>query len=162
MKTTQTQIYLALGSNLGNRGVHIDKALELLKPKIEGMVESPLYETEPWGVKEQPKFLNACVGGTTTLSADKLLDFVKSIEKLLNHSSQIKWGPREIDIDIIFYGQLVVHKADLVIPHPYVAERAFTLVPLADIAPGFVHPELKYSVAQLLQGVNVSGVKRYK
>lgn len=162
MKRSSTQIYLALGSNLGNRKAHIEQALELLKPKIEEVIVSPLYETVPWGVKEQPMFLNSCVGSVTKLSADELLVFVKSIEKQLNRSLQIKWGPREIDIDILFYGESIIHKDDLVIPHPYLVERAFTLVPLADIAPDFVHPELKYSVAQLLQGVDRSGVKAFR
>src|SRR3989344_1616926 len=162
MKNLSTQIYLALGSNLGNRSAHIEQALELLKPKIDEVVVSPLYETVPWGVKEQRMFLNVCVGGITKLSAEELLKFVKSVEVQLNRSAQIKWGPREIDIDILFYGDSVIHKPDLVIPHPYLAERAFTLVPLADIAPDLVHPELKYSVAQLLQGVDASGVKCYK
>lgn len=159
MKSKLIEVYLALGSNLGDRLLFLDRAIELLGKKITDMQLSPVYETVPWGVKEQPMFLNLCLGGRTSLSANELLVFVKSIEKKLNRSVQIKWGPREIDIDILFYGHEIIHKPDLVIPHAYLSERAFALVPLADIAPDFVHPELKYTVEQLKQNVDTSTVQ---
>jgi len=161
MKKQITQIYLALGSNLGDRGAFLDKGLKLLGSKVSDMVVSPIYQTLPWGVKEQPMFLNLCVGGTTNLAPTELLKFIKQIEKKLNRSPQIKWGPREIDIDILFYDDAIIHKPDLVIPHPYLEDRAFVLVPLADIAADYKHPIRKYSVEQLLQGVDASSVKPY-
>src|SRR3989344_7192667 len=100
MRKVTNNVYIALGSNLGDRRAYLETALKLLATKLKDMVVSPIYETVPWGVKEQPMFLNLCVGGKTDLSADELLKFVKGIEQKLNRSEQIKWGPREIDLDI--------------------------------------------------------------
>jgi 2-amino-4-hydroxy-6-hydroxymethyldihydropteridine diphosphokinase len=162
MRKQPIQIYLVLGSNLGDRLAHLKQAIGSLSSKINDMVVSPVYETTPWGVKEQPMFLNLCIGGFTRLSPKELLKFIKIVEQKLQRIEQFKWGPREIDIDILFYGHRVIHQTDLVIPHQHLADRAFALVPLADIAPDLIHPELKYSVKQMLLSVDTSTVKAYR
>jgi|SRR3989344_3222017 len=162
MQKRTNQVYLALGSNLGDRRANLKHALEELSSKIKNMVTSPIYETEPWGVKEQPMFLNICIGGVTSLSPKALLKFINGIEQRLRKNVQIKWGPTEVDVDIIFYNQQIVHSPELVIPQLHLAERAFVLVPLADIAPDFVHPELKYNVKQMLLGVDTSTIRAYQ
>lgn len=153
-------VYLSLGSNIGDRQEFLKRAHAKLGGKITDIVSSSVYETEPWGNKDQESFLNICLRGRTSLSPEGLLDFIKSVEKNLGRSHNQKWGPREIDIDILFYGNEAIKSAGLEIPHPHIAERAFVLVPLAEIDPGFVHPGLKKSVGELTNLIDVRGVKR--
>ncbi len=154
------QIYLALGSNLGNRLDTIESALKLINERIDNLELSSVYETEPWGVTKQPEFLNLCISGTTNMDPDELLRFVKDIEIKLGRKHRHKWGPREIDIDILFCGDKIIQKADLSIPHPYLQDRAFVLVPLNDIAPNFIHPVIGKSIKDLLMVVDKSGVNK--
>lgn len=153
-------VYLSLGSNIGDRQAYLSGAIDKLKEKLENIKTSPIYETEPWGYTDQASFLNMCLRGQTTLEPDQLLKFLKSIESESGRSHAEKWGPREIDIDILFYDEEIVDVGGLKIPHPHIAERAFVLVPLAEIAPDLAHPVLKKTIAELAESIDSSGVER--
>lgn len=155
-----TNLYLSLGSNVGDRKKFLDSAVEKLHGKISDIIASSMYETEPWGNLNQPQFLNMCLGGQTDLKPGELLEFIKSIESSLGRKHTEKWGPREIDIDILFYGDGVIDTSGIEIPHPFVAERAFVLIPLAEIAPDFKHPVLKKTVKELAESIDGSGVRK--
>jgi 2-amino-4-hydroxy-6-hydroxymethyldihydropteridine diphosphokinase len=148
------EVYLGLGSNLGDRIANLKSAVERLSEKVTIKKISSVYETEPLYNTEQPMFLNAVVRGITTLESLKLLGFVKGIERDLGRQPGFRNAPRIIDIDILFYGERVIQREELTIPHPRIAERAFVLMPLAEIAPKLVHPQLKKTVKKLLAEVN--------
>jgi 2-amino-4-hydroxy-6-hydroxymethyldihydropteridine diphosphokinase len=143
-------IYLGLGSNLGDRAAHIKKALQWLESQVELTAVSPIYETEPLGIKEQPWFLNAVCAGQTALTPQALLEFVKGIEKRMGRTQTIRFGPRPIDIDILFYDDLVLETPTLQLPHPRLTRRAFVLVPLTQIAPRLVHPLSGRTIQEIL------------
>jgi 2-amino-4-hydroxy-6-hydroxymethyldihydropteridine diphosphokinase len=149
--------YLGLGSNLGDREGNIAKAINLLSQKVRVERVSSLYETDPVGYKEQPLFLNAVCCISTELSPQRLLALVKGIENLLGRVSSFPNAPRIIDVDILFYGDQVIETPELTIPHPHLPERAFVLVPLAEIAPGLMHPQKGRSAAGLLEEVKERG-----
>ena len=156
------EIYLALGSNLGDRMGNLASAVEHLSQKVNIKKVSTVYETEPVYYKEQSLYLNAVLSTVTELEPSDLLRFVKSIESDLGRQPSFRNAPRTIDIDILFYGDQVAETAELIIPHPRIAERAFVLVPLAEIAPGLVHPVLQKSVSELLAMVKgVDGVRKF-
>lgn len=111
---------------------------------------SPVYETDPWGITEQPRFLNMVVSGFTDLKPLALLRFLKGLERSLGRKRGIRYGPRVIDLDILFYDDRVFDSEDLTLPHPRLIERRFVLVPLAAISPHLVHPVAKTTVAELL------------
>ena len=146
-------VFLALGANLGDREKNLHEAIARLAPFVDITSTSSIYETEPVGVREQPWFLNLVVRGTTTLSPVDLLRRVKKIEIEMGRSEGIRFGPRPIDIDILFYDRLIELSPALTIPHPRLHERAFVLIPLAEIAPDFVHPRLRLRIRDLLAGL---------
>jgi 2-amino-4-hydroxy-6-hydroxymethyldihydropteridine diphosphokinase len=153
-------VYLSLGTNLGDRFGNLSRAVEQLREHLTVTAVSPVYSTEAWGYKDQPSFINACVAAMTSLSPRELLKVVKGIERDMGRTPTRHWGPRLIDIDIIFYNGQVVDEPDLVVPHPHVAERAFVLAPLADIIPNFAHPVTGVTVQDMLEVIDTAGVER--
>ena len=151
-------IYLSLGTNLGQRQHNLLRTIAGLEEEMVITAVSPIYQTPPWGFTDQPDFLNLCLAATTSLTPDDLLHFIKKLEKRLGREQAVRWGPRLIDIDILFYDDLVSRSEELTIPHPQVARRAFVLVPLADIAPDLVHPQTGQTVRQMVTAVDTSGV----
>ena len=154
-------IYLLLGSNLGDRLANLRAAITSLSAKIQPIAQSSVYETEPWGYSEQPAFLNLVLKGDTELSPLDLLSFLKETEVTMGRVETFRFGPRLIDLDILFYDDLILESPKLTIPHPRITERAFVLVPLTDIAPGMVHPGLGITIQQLKFLVDTSNIKQY-
>jgi 2-amino-4-hydroxy-6-hydroxymethyldihydropteridine diphosphokinase len=154
-------VYLALGTNLGNRPGNLRAVIAGLPPVVTMLESSPVYETPPWGVTDQPAFLNMVIKGMTYAAPRELLSHLKDLETYLGRIPSIRYGPRKIDLDILFYDNVVIETPDLTIPHPNLHERAFVLVPLADLAPDLVHPILGKTVRQLLAEVDIAGVKRH-
>lgn len=148
-------VWLSLGSNVGDREANLSMAKEeLLSLKIEIVQASSLYETAPFGRTDQPDFLNQVLKIRTSLEPLKLLFFTKNIEGKLGRVRREKWGPREIDIDILFYNILVVNLPDLTVPHPGIPNRRFILVPLAEMEPEFRHPGNGKTVREMLETVS--------
>ena len=143
-------VYLALGSNLGDRAQNLRQAHTRLAAHVNITARSRIYETAPWGVTDQPPFLNQVVTGETRLDAPSLLRFLKETENNLGRTPGPRYGPRVIDLDILFYDDDLIHTPDLQVPHPRLSERRFVLVPLADLAPDLIHPELGISVREFL------------
>ena len=158
--------YLGLGGNLGDREAALREALRLLDaaPGLRQVACSSLYETEPWGVTDQPRFLNLAAGFETTLPPPALLAACQSVESTVGRAATYRWGPRLIDVDILLYGSEIVSLAtpDLQIPHPRLTQRAFALVPLAELAPELGVPPDGMSVHRLLDQVDgKDGVLRW-
>lgn len=142
--------YLGLGSNLGERERHLAEAIERIEAKgIAVRKRSSLYETEPWGVPDQPLFLNMALEIETELEPRALLSVLKAVEKELGREETYPWGPRVIDLDILLYNNMIVTEDALSIPHPLLQEREFVLRPLQEIAPDVVHPLFKRSIREL-------------
>src|SRR6266481_5819713 len=153
-------VYLALGSNMGDRRGNLAAALQRLREVVEISAISSIYETEPVGYLDQPRFFNIVCYGKTTLSAQELLKYAKDIEVAIGRQPTFRNGPRPIDIDIIFYDELCLTQENLIVPHPRMAERAFVLVPLAEIAPEAVDPGSGQTVQELLNAVSPEGVHK--
>jgi len=146
------EIYIGLGSNLGDRLANIRKAVDLMKKGgIEILEESSVYETEPVGFKAQNWFLNSVVKARTKLSPARLWRMLEKIEKSMGRKREIKWGPRIIDLDILFYGDRVLNGKELRIPHSELHKRRFVLVPLQEIARDLNHPVFKKTISELLK-----------
>jgi len=148
--------FIGLGSNIGDKVANLKKAIEELG-KIQGnkvLAVSSFYKTEPVGGVEQDWFVNAAAKVETGLAPKSLLKALLDIEKNLGRVRDIKWGPRIIDLDILLYDDLIIAEEGLIIPHPYLYERGFVLVPLAEIAAEVMHPELKKSMSELMNGLH--------
>ncbi|HVP20408.1 MAG TPA: GTP cyclohydrolase MptA [Anaerolineaceae bacterium] len=153
------QAYLALGANLGDRQANLLQAIQSIRTSASVENISSFYETRPVGYVDQPDFLNMACFITTELAPLELLHTLKQIERQMGRQASFRNAPRPIDIDILFYDDLVLETPELTIPHPRMSERAFVLVPLAEIAPEVIHPVQKIAVSELLRRVDQSGVK---
>jgi len=155
-------VYLALGSNLDNRLANLKNAISNLTPQMTVKKKSPVYETPPWGHTDQPNFLNQVVQVETYLEPEKLIGHLKRLETALGRVPSFENGPRLIDIDILFYDDMAFSMPSLVIPHPRLHERGFVLVPLNDIAPDLMHPELRKSVKEMMLMVSRKDINIYE
>jgi len=144
------KVFLGIGSNVGERIVYIKKAVNLLSEILNDIQTAHLYLSKAVGFEDQPDFVNTVVSGYTYLSPCELLKKIKEIEKKVGRIERFRWGPREIDIDILFYGNNIIEEENLIIPHPRIQERDFVLKPLSDLDPDFIHPVLKKTVKELL------------
>jgi len=154
-------VYLALGSNIDDRLTNLKQAIASLPPQMEIKARSHVYETPPWGYTDQSMFLNQALKATTYLEPEPLLRHLKRLEIALGRKSTFQNGPRLIDIDILFYDDLVLDTPALVIPHPRLHERGFVLLPLMDIAPDLVHPVKKKSIREMVGLCDVGGIKQF-
>jgi len=155
-------VYLSLGSNIGDRFAHLKQAVSSLPPQMTVKTKSKVYETPPWGYTEQGQFLNQAVMATTYLEPEPLLKHIKRLEIALGRKETFDNGPRLIDIDILFYDDLILDTPPLVIPHAHLHERGFVLVPLTDIASDFVHPLEKKSIREMMELCDTSGIVQYE
>ncbi len=150
-------IYIGIGANLGNREKTLQDAAGILdaKPEIAVVAASAVYETAPIGVIDQPYFLNAVLQVHTSLSARSLLNCLLAIERGFGRVRQTRWGPRTLDLDILFYGDTVINQPGLQVPHPHLHERAFVLIPLCDLNPDLKHPVLDQSIQFLTDSLGM-------
>lgn len=143
-------VFLLLGSNLGNREEYLQKAIDLIETEIGVVTQiSSVYETEAWGKTDEPNYLNQVVRVNTQLSARQVLEKVLEIETRMGRVREKKWGSRIIDVDILFYGRNIINEPGLIVPHPELHNRKFTLEPLNELVPDLQHPVLKKSIFQL-------------
>lgn len=143
-------VFLLLGSNLGDRHTYLRQAIEKIGLSVGEVVQqSSVYETQAWGKTTEPDYLNQVIVVSTNLKAENVLEKILTIERELGRERKEKWGSRTIDIDILFYGDHIINKPNLIIPHPQLQNRRFTLEPLAEIAPEWVHPVLYKNMLKL-------------
>jgi len=154
-------IFLSLGSNLGDREANLRAALQGLDPAVRILERSAVYETPPWGYQQQPVFLNQVVKAETDLSPMDLLNTIKVLEAEMGRESTVRFGPRLIDIDILFYDALIIEQPNLTIPHPRLQGRAFVLVPLSDLAPCLRHPVLGKTVCEMLNEADAGEINLF-
>jgi 2-amino-4-hydroxy-6-hydroxymethyldihydropteridine diphosphokinase len=152
-----TLIHIALGGNMGDRMANLEAAIAALAPDVAMLNRSPIYETDPKYVTDQPRFLNMALAAETELDGPSLLAFLKDIEQRLGRGPGERNGPRPIDLDIVFFGDDVIDLPDLTVPHPRLAERAFVLRPLADIASAIIHPVTGLGVGEMLAALDDDG-----
>lgn len=151
-------VYIGIGSNLGDRLENCMKAVGLLRSYgLTILKESSAFETEPWAVTDQPRFINMAVEAVTSLPPRALLKALKEIEDTIGRTISFRWGPRIIDLDILLYGDMTLAEPDLIIPHPLMHKRLFVLEPLAEIAPEVVHPHLKKNIFELMLEAKKTG-----
>jgi len=154
------KVVLSLGSNIGDRRKTIIKTISKLREKIQIEKVSSLYETEPWGYRKQNKFFNVVVSGETGLNPRNLLFFIKKVEKEMGRRERFRWGPREIDVDIIFYEDVILKEEDLKIPHKEYRDRNFVIVPLLEVEGEFIDPERGKKVCELFTVKSSKDVKK--
>lgn len=149
------EVYLSLGSNMGEREGYIDMAIDAMDADENIIVDkvSDYIETKPYGYTEQPDFINACVGIRTLYTPQELLFKTQSIEKDAKRERNIKWGPRTLDVDILFYDDAIIQTENLMVPHPQIPLRYFVLKPLSEIAPYMVHPLINKRIIELLEAL---------
>jgi 2-amino-4-hydroxy-6-hydroxymethyldihydropteridine diphosphokinase len=155
-------VYLGLGSNLGDRKANLQAAIEGIEPVARLLAASPIYQTPPWGYFAQPDFLNQVIRVETDQSPSELLVYMKDLETRLGRTATVRYGPRTIDIDILFYDDLILDEPGLTIPHPRIQGRAFVLVPLADLAPDMLHPLEGKTISAMLEQVDRSEIALYE
>ncbi|MGC2064262.1 MAG: 2-amino-4-hydroxy-6-hydroxymethyldihydropteridine diphosphokinase [Thermodesulfovibrionales bacterium] len=149
-------VYIGIGSNLGNRQENCLAAVEALaRSGLKIISRSGMIETEPWGMTDQPQFINMVAEVSACLLPHQLLDLLLRIETEMGRDRTVRWGPRIIDLDILLYDDLIIKTKELTIPHPFLHERDFVLRPLAEIAPNKVHPLLKKTAGKLLEELTV-------
>ncbi len=155
--------FISLGSNEGDRLHWFEKACNLITNRFGTIVNSSsVYETAAWGNINQPDFLNKVILVHTQLSPEDAIATLLDIEVVLGRKRALKWGQRTIDLDILFYGDLVINTPNLTVPHPFIEQRRFTLMPLAEIAPEYIHPVLGTTILELLQNcADTLPVKKY-
>lgn len=148
--------FIALGSNLGDKKENINRAIGYIKDSIDCKVfsVSEFIETKPVGYLDQDNFINGALEIETLLTPEELMDRLMEIEELLKRERKVKWGPRTIDLDILFYDNIISYKEKIILPHPRINERAFVLKPMCDIAPYYIHPVLNKSMLELLNNLD--------
>lgn len=151
-------VYLSLGTNLGERLWNLQQAVQRLGQICTVTAVSPVYHTPPWGVTNQPAFLNLCLQVSTNQTPFSFLTACKTIEQELGRYVTSRWGPRLIDIDLLSYDSLIQQTHNVTLPHPHLHERAFVLVPLADIAPHWRHPITGQTVQQMVADIDKTGI----
>ena len=156
----QHNVFIALGSNLGDRRENLSGALLYLEKILQIKDRSSVYETPPWGVTDQPMFLNQVIRGSTELTPQELLKSLKGIEELMGRVKSMRFGPRKIDLDILLFDDLELTTPDLVIPHPRMVERAFVLIPLTEIAPRQLIPGTGHSVVEILEPYDKKDIRK--
>jgi len=154
-------VYLSLGTNIGNRASNLKWALSLLPPQMTVKAKSKVYETPPWGYTDQDNFLNQAVEATTYLEPKPLLKHIKRLETAMGREASFRYGPRLIDIDILFYDDEIIETPSVVIPHPHLHERGFVLLPLMDIAPDLIHPVQQKSIREMAAFCDTNGIEQY-
>ena len=155
-------VYLSLGSNLGDRALNLKNAITFLAPIAQAVLESSIYETEPWGYTDQPPFLNQVIKAETNLEPSDLLVSLKDIELKMGRKETFRFGPRLIDLDILFYDDFIMDTPQLTIPHPRITERAFVIIPLAEISPDLFHPKFKKTILELKSSIDPSSIELYQ
>lgn len=151
-------VYIALGTNLGDRLANLRNARFALQPQARLIACSAVYETPPWGYLDQPKFLNQVVKAETKLEPLALLSLLKRLEIELGRLPSLRNGPRVIDLDLLFYDDLQLVLPELIIPHPHMAGRAFVLLPMCDLAPELYHPQQRQTMQEMLAECDLSEI----
>ncbi|MCX7883755.1 MAG: 2-amino-4-hydroxy-6-hydroxymethyldihydropteridine diphosphokinase [Caloramator sp.] len=157
------KVYVAFGTNMGDKNKNIEKAIEMMKDRGLKVIKiSQVYKTEPYGYTAQPEFLNGVLEAITSLDAVDVLKTLLEIEKDMGRVREFKWGPRIIDLDILFFNDDVIDEKDLKVPHPDMQNREFVLKPLCEIAPDFIHPVLKKSIKNMLLELNLKNKQKWE
>ena len=148
----KNQVFIALGTNLGDRIQNVRKAVLAIEANLGEIIkQSSLYETKPWGKSDQPDFLNQVILVITDKIPQECLNALSSIERQFGRNRDVKWGARIIDLDLLYVNDQIINTEKLILPHPGIPQRRFVLVPMAEIAPDFIHPQLLKKQKQLLE-----------